>query len=262
LISVIIPIFNVEPFLARGLDSILAQSYRNLEIICVDDGSPDNSVAILKKYAAKDPRIKIIRQKNMGVATARNNGVLAATGDYVHFFDPDDTIDSDYYEIMLGAAESARALVAVSGFWEESKREIIYKSPLVLSGDDRFSKTFAFFRGMVWRYLIRRDFIIKNKLQFPKTIVMEDLLFVIKMLYAAESVAVAPDVMYQYRINETGLSGNKSAAHRAKRRAQYLSAKSDMQKFAAARGLNRHLTRWYHKLPVIGRNHKKRIVIK
>lgn len=103
-ISVIVPVYNVEKFLAQCLESLVQQTYKNLEIIIVDDGTSDGSDKIYKTYAEKDNRIKIIKQKNAGVSVARNTGLAAATGQYVHFIDSDDYIDIDYYEKMINSA--------------------------------------------------------------------------------------------------------------------------------------------------------------
>ena len=100
LISVIIPIYKVEEYLPRCLDSILRQTYKELEIICVNDGSPDRCLQILESYAAKDPRIKVIDQTNQGVSAARNNGLSAATGNFVAFIDSDDWIHAKHFELL------------------------------------------------------------------------------------------------------------------------------------------------------------------
>jgi glycosyltransferase involved in cell wall biosynthesis len=218
---------------------------------------------ILKQYAVRDKRIKIIDKKNGGTASARNAGIDACTGDYIHFFDPDDAIDSDYYEIMLAAIESANADVALSGFIEEGKREIIYKSPRVLTTmRDKYKYSYAFFRGFCWRYLISRDFIKKNKLKFPDYMIMEDLLFVLEMLRLANKVAIAPGTMYHYLINETSAlrATDKAKAHL--RTEQYNAAKIEMQKFARKYKLTRRITKWWNKLPIVGFVRKKRIVVK
>ena len=94
LVSIIVAVWNVEPYLRRSLDSILSQTYPYLEVILVDDGSPDNSGKICDEYAAKDERIKVIHQKNQGVSVARQVGLDAATGDYVIHFDSDDYAES------------------------------------------------------------------------------------------------------------------------------------------------------------------------
>ena len=97
MISVIVPVYKVEPYLRRCVDSILAQSYTNLEIILVDDGSPDNCPAICDKYAEKDDRVRVIHKPNGGLSDARNYGMAVATGEYVMFVDSDDWIESELW---------------------------------------------------------------------------------------------------------------------------------------------------------------------
>lgn len=101
LISVIVPIYNVEKYLDRCVDSIINQTYKNLEIILVDDGSPDNCPQMCDDYAKKDSRIKVVHKENGGLSDARNAGMKVATGEYVSFIDSDDYISLDFYEILL-----------------------------------------------------------------------------------------------------------------------------------------------------------------
>ena len=101
LISVIIPVYNVEKYLHRCLDSVIAQTYQNIEIICVDDGSIDESGRICNQYAVRDARIKVIHQENQGLSAARNRGLDAAEGEYIAFVDSDDYILEDMYKKML-----------------------------------------------------------------------------------------------------------------------------------------------------------------
>lgn len=98
LITVIVPVYNVEKYLRRCLDSIIRQTYQNLEILCIDDGSIDNSGEICEQYAARDARIKVIHQENQGLSTARNRGLDAAEGEYIAFVDSDDYILEDMYK--------------------------------------------------------------------------------------------------------------------------------------------------------------------
>ena len=105
LISVIIPVYKVEKYLDRCLESIVNQTYKNLEIILIDDGSPDNCPAICDEYAQKDSRIKVIHKANGGVSSARNKGIDVATGDYIGFVDSDDWIEPDMYETLIKNAE-------------------------------------------------------------------------------------------------------------------------------------------------------------
>ena len=112
-ISVIIPVYNVERFLARTLDSVLNQTFQELEIICVNDGSPDNCASILESYAQKDKRIKVITQENQGLSVARNNGFAQATGDYIYFLDSDDVIHPRCLETAYYFAEKFSVMIPV-----------------------------------------------------------------------------------------------------------------------------------------------------
>ncbi|MDR1361565.1 MAG: glycosyltransferase [Rickettsiales bacterium] len=239
-ISVIIPVYKVEKYLARCLDSIINQTYHNLEIICIDDGSPDNSIAILQKYAAKDPRIKIIRQKNMGLSDARNNGFAAATGEYVHFIDSDDWIDSDYYEIMLAAMESANAPVSVSGFDNENKynASVVYDRPRVLKSlRQRVYGTRVIDVNFVWRYLARRDFLKKNKIEFPKGLrAMEDAFWTLKLVEKAPVIAIAPHTQYHYCYNESSIMNDRDSARRKARNQNMHRARAFRQNWAVRNG--------------------------
>lgn len=109
LISVIVPVYKVEDYLPRCLDSIIIQTYKNLEIICVNDGSPDNCLTILQEYAAKDIRIKVLNQENQGVSAARNNGLKLATGEVIAFIDSDDWVHPAYFETLITCMKETNA---------------------------------------------------------------------------------------------------------------------------------------------------------
>ena len=114
-ISIIVPVYKVEPYLRKCLDSIVGQTYQKLEIILVDDGSPDSCGAICDAYAARDERIRVIHKENGGVASARNAGLDAATGDYIGWVDSDDWIEADMFECLLKGAEDYDADIVVCG---------------------------------------------------------------------------------------------------------------------------------------------------
>lgn len=110
-ISVIVPVFNAEKYLKMCLNSLVSQTLKNIEIICIDDGSTDNSLAILDKFKSKDDRIKIIKQKNYGVSMARNNGISEAQGEYIGFVDADDWVDKDFFEKLYNAAQNTMLIL-------------------------------------------------------------------------------------------------------------------------------------------------------
>ena len=114
-ISVIIPVYKVEQYLPECLDSIINQTYKNLEIICIDDGSPDNSGKILDEYASKDNRIRVIHKENGGISSARNAGLDIATGDWISFVDSDDWLDINTYEKLLSSADEANTDIVMFG---------------------------------------------------------------------------------------------------------------------------------------------------
>jgi glycosyltransferase involved in cell wall biosynthesis len=122
LISVIIPVYKVQQYIKRCVDSVIRQSYKNLEIILVDDGSPDACGRICDEYARNDRRVKVIHQKNQGLSAARNAGLGTASGDYVAFVDSDDHVAADMCRDMLAAAEKEGADIVVSDFYKEDER--------------------------------------------------------------------------------------------------------------------------------------------
>ena len=119
-ISVIVPVFNVAPYIGRCLDSVLGQTYADLEIICVNDGSTDESGGICDEYAAKDSRVRVFHKKHGGVASARNVGLLNFSGQYVGFVDSDDWIESDMYEVLYGTIRSRGVSVSAVGFFGDT----------------------------------------------------------------------------------------------------------------------------------------------
>lgn len=187
LISVAVAVYNIEPYLERAVDSILAQTYRNLEVILVDDGATDKSGAICDAYAEKDPRVRVIHQKNGGLDAARNTGIEAARGEYIAFVDGDDWIDPQMYEHMLSAIRQQDADLAVCRY------RCIYKDHTKDGSQDRL----AVFEGqqILEQYLLEDDkFLIQNagwnklykrsligELRFPHCL-YEDMPYTIRLL--------------------------------------------------------------------------------
>lgn len=230
-ISVIIPVYNAAKFLPRCLDSVINQTFKNIEIICINDGSTDASLVILKSY--QDKRIKIIDKKNGGVSAARNDGIVAARGKYIHFFDADDWIDLDYYEKMIGAGDTD---IIASGFVSNSKytRGIKYtKNKIAKTMFGKLWRTNAIVDSYVWRYLFRRDFIIKNKLKFRTDLIsQEDAVFVLDAIAAANAVAICAGPCYHYVENSDSALNSRNAAHRKKIKEQYKIGKKYRRDFA------------------------------
>jgi glycosyltransferase involved in cell wall biosynthesis len=238
-VSVVIPVYNVEKYLAQCLESVVSQTYKNLEVIIVDDGSSDGSAKICKNYARGDKRIRIFRQKNAGQSVARNAGLALASGEFVHFLDSDDYISLDYYERML--AGIGRADMAAAGFYSEKKPSdsIRYDRPRVaVSILDKLSATDVPSQAMVWKFLFRRDFLIENDLRFPEGRINEDTVFSTAAVFFANRIAIVPLASYFYRMTPDSSLNNRSCAWLAKRREDYAVAKRALDAFAARHGIS------------------------
>ena len=125
MISVIIPIYNSEKYLSKCISSVLEQTYKDLELILVDDGSTDNSLNICNDFAERDSRIVVVHQKNAGVSAARNNGLKNAKGDFITFVDSDDYVENDWLELLFKAITEKNAEVAVCGIKLDDKQKIV-----------------------------------------------------------------------------------------------------------------------------------------
>ncbi len=206
MISVIVPVYNVEKYLSKCLDSIINQTYQNLEIICVDDGSTDSSPMILEEYAKKDSRIKIITRQNGGLSAARNTGVKNATGEFVSFVDSDDWIDLETYEKAIRHFSEGvdsvcwyAALVCEEGVecdfdGEKNWHRVKFSGKTTLDGDSFFKHTFT-----VWNKLWRRSIIEKYKIDFPEGIIHEDFSFYTKYMALAPKTYFLNEYLYFYR---------------------------------------------------------------
>lgn len=197
-VSIIIPIYNVEEFLPKCLESVIGQTYADLEIICVDDGTPDKSAAVILSYAEKDGRIKLISQQNQGLSGARNTGISAATGEYIVFLDGDDWLDCEAVAAAVEAAEKNSADVVmwsyVREFPERSAEKIIFDEDKLFDGEGsrELHRRMAGLLGeetsnpanadslvTAWGKLYRADIIKENELRFVDTKIIgtEDALF-------------------------------------------------------------------------------------
>lgn len=207
-VSVIIPVYNVEKYLYKCVDSVINQTYKNLEIILVDDGSSDNSPQICDEYAKSDERIKVIHKINEGVSVARNVGISVASGEYVCFFDSDDFVEEDVLEKMLDAIEEKAYDVCVCGYSvdiynkegeKESTGEVVpWKQVCENLSLIECEKNLGIC-GYVWNKLYRLQFIKSLKLQFDEKISLyEDLIFNSRVFLAGAKVCFLPYAGYHY----------------------------------------------------------------
>lgn len=213
LISVIIPVYGVEKYISQCLESVINQTYKNLEIIVVNDGTKDRSADIAKEYAAKDSRIKVYDFQNGGLSVARNRGLEIATGDYISYIDSDDWLDTKMYETLLEAAMKNEADMVKCGIIETNgaAEEKITFSDVKIINNEQHKAFKNYFKGILWTIacngLYRCD--LAKKVKFPENIVHEDNYSSGLFLYFAKKVASIPFCGYYYRVNNTGVSKGK-----------------------------------------------------
>lgn len=202
-ISVIVPVYQVEPYLRKCLNSITGQTYKNLEIILVDDGSPDSCGAICDEYAERDGRIKVIHQANRGVSSARNAGLDAATGDWIGFVDADDWIEPDMYEYLLQNAENHQADMAVCGFLgfaaDGTQGGAFACGEMKLIDTGEALQLLLQNQYMSWSCcdkLARRS--LWEEVRFPDIKIWEDLLVSCWLQERAKATVCLPEVKYHY----------------------------------------------------------------
>lgn len=215
LVSIIVPVYNVASYLPEALDSVIRQSYKNLEIIIIDDGSTDKSGEICDKYAESDPRIRLIHQENRGLSAARNRGLDMMKGDYVAFFDSDDVYDVRFVETLVNAMQpikqdliddaSSRIDMAVCRFAitddDGGMEHAKIKPPISAGRYDRVKALRALPDGMinqsVWNKLYRKE--LFGRVRFPEGDVYEDLATTFRIIDKCENVCVVDEVLYFHR---------------------------------------------------------------
>lgn len=205
-VSVIVPVYNVEKYLKRCLDSLINQTLSDIDIICINDGSKDSSLQILDQYAQKDSRIVIYNQENSGLSVARNTGLEHASGEYIGFVDSDDWVDLDFYEKLYNSAKNNNADIAVADFIREHpnkkpkrlklKEEKIYTTP-----EDKFMICKVHREGCVWNKIYRTEFIKSINLKFVPKMYYEDRDFTIRSLYFSKKLVTTPNTYYRYFVN-------------------------------------------------------------
>ena len=165
-VSIIVPVYNVEGYLRRCLNSIQGQTLKEWECICVDDGSPDGCGAMLDEYAAKDSRFVVIHQENGGTSRARNAGLGAARAEYIGFVDPDDWIESGMYEALLVAARRTGADIVQCGYFAE-KEDGPCPSKEKEEGFFDVGKSPQYYSGAPWNNFVKRQLVSENGIRFP-----------------------------------------------------------------------------------------------
>ena len=212
-VSVIMPIYNAYDYLRPAIDSVLDQSLKEIELICIDDGSTDSSFELIKEYQKQDERIRIVTETNAGPALARNNGIKRARGEYLAFLDADDFFEPDLLELLYNAAKERDLDIAISDYdmynsrkatfehAKPSEHEDIYTEGGVTSKNEHPDHIFMSTNGAAWNKLFRHSFVIDKELLFlPDVKVNEDVYFVMCALSLAERVGKVNKLLMHHRI--------------------------------------------------------------
>jgi len=217
-ISVIMPVYNVEKYLKRAVKSVLSQTFEDFELICVNDGSPDNSLKILEEYGAKDARIKIISQENKGLSVARNVGLKEACGEWVYFFDSDDALHPQAFELCLMAASRYDADMVCFDYQKsdgKSYHPTVIDAAKVKAKVSKNPLDYAFKTGAyrisfnVWTKLYKRA-IVEN-ISFIKGIHFEDCPHTFAVLQKHPKTAIMQEKLYFYTVNPASISNQKAS---------------------------------------------------
>lgn len=218
-ISIIVPIYNVEKYIDKAMESIVNQTYKNLEIILINDESKDKSIKICEKYIKNDTRIKLVNQKNKGLSGARNTGLENATGDYIMFIDPDDTFELNACENLYKEIEKTNADYVIANYrnmdeddtkWDKpafdtnkyKKMQVSIKEP---------TKCFYVMNSGVWNKIFRKEFLDAIKVKFVEKTPAEDAIFTTYCFIKAQKVYYTPEIVYNYRLRESdSISSNCS----------------------------------------------------
>lgn len=217
-VSIIVPIYNKASYIEEFLDSLINQTLQDIEIVLVDDGSKDNSLAIAKDYQKIDSRIKIISQKNQGVSVARNTGIENAIGEYLGFADPDDRLAEDMFEKMYNKCIETNSPVCMSNYYQETKKDLVKReiktSKEVLNKQEINQEILSKMIGpldygeetimsSVWRLLIKREIVIEHDITFPIGISrMQDLAFSIELFIHVDQLCIERDYLYFYKVHD------------------------------------------------------------
>ena len=214
-VSIIVPVYKVEKYLRRSMDSLVNQTLEDIEIICINDGSPDNCLDILKEYKEKYPdKVVIIDKQNEGVWKGRYDGVKKATGEYIGFTDSDDYIALDYAEKLYNAAKESQADISVCGFYRvDVETEHIYSKEMRKNSKsnidfDKNPENLLSINGALWNKLYKAE-LLKNmsNLENPPKI-LDDMMFFLLICLNAKKIAFIPDCLYYYMIRSDSIMTN------------------------------------------------------
>ena len=230
-ISIIVPVYNTEKYLDRCISSIIRQTFRDIEILLINDGSNDNSLEILQRYSNADDRIAIVNQVNKGLSSARNTGIKVSKGTYIMHVDSDDWIEPDMCEILYKEAKIFSADIVTSNvYFDYFNKTIIKKEPYKKINNFReYLLAFTIKRGLnsIWNKLIKRDLYTLNNIEHYEDISLgEDSSTLLRLIPFANIIISVDKAFYHYDIKSSSMTGNKE-----KKIMEYIQALSKVENF-------------------------------
>lgn len=232
----------MEKYLPKCLESLIKQTLKDIEIICVNDGSMDNSLAILKEFASKDSRIRIIDNQHQGVAKTRNTGIEQSTGEYIGFVDSDDYIDIDFFEKLYNSATKSNSDIAIASILKHKNFFNIYnakytKEETAITIQDKIKlcedkKHFFFY---AWNKIYHSGFIKENNIKFSEGQIYEDVMFAIKALYYSNKIISVYGTKYHYIEHENSLTKYKDKT--GEKEQDLVKAYSELQEFCNSKNI-------------------------
>lgn len=232
----------MEKYLPKCLESLIKQTLKDIEIICVNDGSMDNSLAILKEFASKDSRIRIIDNQHQGVAKTRNTGIEQSTGEYIGFVDSDDYIDIDFFEKLYNSATKSNSDIAIASILKHKNFFNIYnakytKEETAITIQDKIKlcedkKHFFFY---AWNKIYHSGFIKENNIKFSEGQIYEDVMFAIKALYYSNKIISVYGTKYHYIEHENSLTKSKDKT--GEKEQDLVKAYSELQEFCNSKNI-------------------------
>lgn len=202
-VSIIVPVYNVEKYLRKCIDSLINQTLNDIEIICINDGSTDKSLKILKEYKNKDSRIILLNQENSGQSVARNRGIEIAKGEYLGFVDPDDWIDLDYYEKLYNAASTNDTDIAVGGIIRvtgiKKKKFLNFEKETITDNTKlKFELCDVPEKSYIWNKIYKTQKLKEINLKFEEGRIFEDCIFTPQALFFLGKMVTVPNTYYYY----------------------------------------------------------------
>ena len=225
-VTIIVPVYNVEKYIERCLNNLINQTLKDIEILIINDGSPDNSIEICEKFAKNDTRIKIYSKENEGLGLTRNYGIDRATGEYISFVDSDDYVSTNMCEVLYDVAKRNDADIVYGGIYRDNNRGKVISEPcvekeVVWYGETEIKQLLLDFIATepeckndtimevsVWKALFKKEIFDKNNIRFvsERQFISEDVIFDIDFFLKSNCIVAIPDCVYYYCVNDDSLS--------------------------------------------------------